>query len=522
MKSPHDGETLSIWMSTVEMPFFRELQEDVEADVCVVGGGMGGLTTAYLLAKEGKNVCVLEDSVIGGGQTGKTTAQMVTALDRRYSELRKYHGDEGIRLAASSHREALRRIEDIVRTENIDCDLQRVNGYLFLSPDSDRHLLDDELEAAHTAGLEDVRFTEGFTFGDFQTGTCLCFPDQVQIHPLKYLRGLAERLTDMGVRIFTKSHAMAIKGGPDAFVQTEKGFSVNAKSVVVATNSPINNLFAIHTKQSPYRSYVVGYLIPKGSIPQGLFWDTAEPFHYVRVAAESDTHDALLVGGEDHKTGQNPDPRSCFTRLEKWTEERFPVQQRPFYRWSGQVMESIDGLAYLGRNPADDDNVYVITGDSGNGMTHCVIGAMLITDQIMGRNNPWEELYGPSRMHLRAAGNFLSENANVARQYLDWFRGDSPDSIEDIPAGEGRVIGQGLRKMAVYRNPKQELEFYSAICPHLGGVVHWNTVEKSWDCPCHGSRFDCHGKVIEGPALSSLSEISDEREAPAMTPLASI
>lgn len=516
MKSPHDGETLSIWMSTVEMPFFRELQEDIETDVCIVGGGIGGLTTAYLLAKEGKRVCVLEDASIGSGQTGRTTAQLCTALDRRYSVLRRYHGDAGIRLAASSHRSALAKIEDIIRTEQIDCDFERLNGYLFLTPDGDRRILDDELDAVHAAGLDDVQRLSGFSVSSFELGECLVYPDQVQIHPLKYLRGLCDRLVDMGVRIHTRSHVVAVKGGDYAFVQTDKGFSVNAKSIVVATNTPINNLFAIHTKQAPYRTYVVGYLVPKGSIPKGLYWDTAEPFHYVRIASENDVHDALLVGGEDHRTGQNPDPRDCFKRLEEWTEKRFSVQHPPFYRWSGQIMESMDGLAFLGRNPADDTNVYVITGDSGNGMTHCLIGAMLITDQIMERDNPWEDLYGPSRINLRATGSFLSENANVARQYIDWFRGEPPEAIDSLPSGEGLVIGQGLRKIAVYRNPEQRLEFFSAVCPHLGGVVHWNTVEKSWDCPCHGSRFDCHGRVIEGPAVSSLAEIPFEREEPAM------
>jgi nitrite reductase/ring-hydroxylating ferredoxin subunit len=327
------------------------------------------------------------------------------------------------------------------------------------------------------------------------------------------LAGLAERLVRLGVRIHVDSPVIVVRGGEQAVVQTDLDMSVTADSLIVATNTPVNNLFAIHTKQAPYRTYVVGYAIPKGKV-EGLFWDTESPQHYVRVAHENEIHDVLLVGGEDHKTGQNPSAKECFVRLEDWTERRFPVMGPPLWRWSGQVMESMDGLGFLGHNPADEENVYVISGDSGNGMTHAVIGAMIIRDQIAGRENPWAALYSPDRFNLRAAGTFFSENANVARQYMDWFHRESPDMIRNLPTGEGMVINQGLRKIAVYRTEEGGLEFHSAVCTHLAGVVRWNSVEKSWDCPCHGSRFDRHGRVLEGPASAPLKPIAlDSPEA---------
>lgn len=509
------GETMSIWAETaLEDLTFSPLRDDVITDVCVVGAGMGGLVSAYVLAREGKRVCVLEAADrIATGQSAKTTAQLCVSLDRRYSTLVRIHGAEGARQIAESHRAAMDLVEKIVRDEGIECGLRRVPGHLFLASEQPRSLLEEELEAVRAAGMHDVELLPRLPLSFLDAGPCLRFPNQLELDPLKFLAGLAERLVRLGVRIHVDSPVVVVRGGEQAVVQTDLDMSVTADSLIVATNTPVNNLFAIHTKQAPYRTYVVGYAIPKGKV-EGFFWDTESPQHYVRVAHENEIHDVLLVGGEDHKTGQNPSAKECFVRLEDWTERRFPVMGPPLWRWSGQVMESMDGLGFLGHNPADEENVYVISGDSGNGMTHAVIGAMIIRDQIAGRENPWAALYSPDRFNLRAAGTFFSENANVARQYMDWFHRESPDMIRNLPTGEGMVINQGLRKIAVYRTEEGGLEFHSAVCTHLAGVVRWNSVEKSWDCPCHGSRFDRHGRVLERPASAPLKPIAlDSPEA---------
>lgn len=248
----------------------------------------------------------------------------------------------------------------------------------------------------------------------------------------------------------------------------------------------------------------VTLLIEKGTFPDILLWDTLDPYHYIRVEHLDDKRDILIVGGEDHKTGQEIDPLAHYALLEEWTKEKFPFVQKISYRWSGQVIEPVDGLAYLGRNPMDDDNVYVITGDSGNGMTHATIGAMLITDQIMVRENSWEKIYSPSRISIRATTNYLRENLNVAAQYVEWLDPKFGNNLEDLGKDEGMVFRKAGKMMAAYKNHDGEIEYMSAVCPHLAGIVAWNTAEKSWDCPCHGSRFDCHGAVIEGPAISNL------------------
>lgn len=510
-RAVHLGESVSEWLDTVQMPSCPTLAEDIEVDVCVVGAGIGGLTTAYLLQKEGKKVCILEDFEIGSGQSGRTTAHFTTALDDRYFQLEKYHGVKGARLAAESHAAALKKVEDIVREENIECGLRRLDGYLFADEEQTEEILFKELEATHRAGLFSVNLVTRSPLEHYETGPALQFPRQLTLHPAKYMRSLAEKIIQAGGQIFTRSHVVEVNGGDKAFVKTREGHSVFATSIVVATNTPINDLFAIHTKQAPYRTYVIAAQIPKNSVPDALYWDTLDPYHYVRIEP-GEQHDTLIVGGEDHKTGQNARPSDCYYRLEKWMRDRFHMTQEILYRWSGQVMEPVDGLAYLGHNPMDKNNVYVITGDSGNGMTHCTIGAMLITDQIMGRSNEWETLYNPSRISLRATATFLRENLNVAAQYKDWFSTRTFDEVEDLPWGEGAVFRSGLRQIAAYKNHDGRLEFFSAACTHLSGVVHWNTTEKSWDCPCHGSRFDCHGKVIEGPAVKDLQELEFEND----------
>lgn len=506
-KPLHEGESRSEWLDTVEMPSCPALAENIDVDVCIVGAGLGGLTTAYLLLQEGKKVCILEDFEIGSGQTGRTTAHFTTALDDRYFELEKIHGLQGSRLAAESHAAAIKKVEQIIKDEKIDCELMRVDGYLFGAENQTEEILFKELEATHRAGLFSVNLLTRAPMDSFDTGPALHFPRQIKLHPLKYLKGLAECVTKAGGQIFTKTHVVEVKGGENAYVRTREGHTVFAKSIVVATNTPINDLFAIHTKQAPYRTYVIAAQIPKGNVPVALYWDTTKPYHYVRVESGK-VHDLLIVGGEDHKTGQNENPSDCYLRLEKWMRDRFHMTQEIIYRWSGQVMEPVDGLAYLGHNPMDRNNVYIITGDSGNGMTHCTIGGLLITDQIMSRPNEWESLYNPSRISLRATGNYLRENLNVAAQYKDWFTsGRTFEDVEDLQWGEGTVFRSGLRQIAAFKNQEGRLEFFSAACPHLAGVVQWNGAEKSWDCPCHGSRFDCHGKVIEGPAVEDLTPL---------------
>jgi glycine/D-amino acid oxidase-like deaminating enzyme/nitrite reductase/ring-hydroxylating ferredoxin subunit len=514
MRPEHtSGANESVWTDGRRVGPLAPLTRDATADVCVIGAGIAGLTTAYLLARDGRKVILIEDGAVGSGETGRTTAHLTVALDDRYEAIEKLQGEQGAKLAAESHSAAISRIEAILEEERIDCGFERVDGYLFLSPEDERKELDKEAIAASRAGL-DVKIVKRAPIESFDTGPALRFRQQGQYHPLRYLDGLAEAFRRRGGTLHTGTHASSLERETPLRVVTKGGPVVRAGTVVVATNSPVFNRVAIHTKQSAYRTYVVAFPVDRDVVPALLLWDTGSgkhrpyPYHYVRIARANDfgrsDNDVLIVGGEDHKTGQAEDSESRWARLEEWTRERFPVRGDPSHRWSGQIMEPVDAMGFCGKDPGGSDHVYVATGDSGNGMTNGTVAGILITDLIAERKNPWTELYEPSRKSLRSLGTWARENANVAAQYGDWLQSGDVASADEVARGGGAVIVQGLSRLAVHRDKAGKLWVRSAVCPHLGCVVQWNDGEKSWDCPCHGSRFDARGKVLNGPARTDL------------------
>jgi glycine/D-amino acid oxidase-like deaminating enzyme/nitrite reductase/ring-hydroxylating ferredoxin subunit len=501
------AENESVWLATTpDAPQPPALEADASADVCVVGAGIAGLTTAYMLALEGRAVVVIDKGMIASGETHRTTAHLTNALDDRYSEIERLHGTRGAKHAAKSHSAAIYTIEEIVGRENIECDFERVEGYLFAPPGASDDVLKRELAAAQRAGL-DVEYVARVPLEFYDFGPALRFPQQAQFHPLKYVNGLAAAVKRLGGQIFGNTQVTRVAGGQRPLVETENGRQVHAGAVVVATNTPVNDRVAMHTKQAPYRTYVIGARVPRGSVPHLLLWDTPDPYHYIRLqrANGDGALDYLIVGGEDHKTGQAVDHDERFGALEAWTRERFPMVQDVPLHWSGQVMEPVDGMAFIGRNPGDE-NVYIATGDSGNGMTHGTIAGMLIGDLVAGRENPWASLYDPARKSLRAAMEYARENLNVAAQFADYVTPGDVASADDIAPGEGAVIRRGFRQVAAFRDESGVLHEHSAVCTHLGCIVAWNSTEKSWDCPCHGSRFDrLDGRVLNGPAISGLT-----------------
>jgi glycine/D-amino acid oxidase-like deaminating enzyme/nitrite reductase/ring-hydroxylating ferredoxin subunit len=508
------GRNDSLWMATAPLETPPPLREELLVDVAVVGAGLAGLTTAYLLAGEGRSVVVLDDGAIGGGETSRTSGHLASALDDRFHLLERRHGYDGARLAAQSHVAAIDRIEQIVRREHIDCDFARVDGYLFVPPDGSPDLLTEELAAARRAGLE-VEAVERPPVRSFDFGPALRFPHQARLHILQYLNGLAAAARKRGVRIY-QAHVEHIDPDDPVRVQTTNGPTVTAAYAVVATNSPFNDRVTMHTKQAAYRTYVVALPIAAGAAPDVLMWDTPDPYHYVRLCRSRPDwraglagHDWLIVGGEDHKTGQQEDFRKPFERLELWARARFAIEQGPVLRWSGQVLEPIDSLAFIGHNPTRGERVFIATGDSGNGLTHTTLAGMLLTDLIQGRRNPWQKLYDPARRRLSAAREFARENLNVAAQFADWIEPGEVDSTRSLKRGEAGIIRDGLRKIAAYRDTDGTLYQHSAACPHLGCAVAWNAAEQTWDCPCHGSRFDKYdGHPLNGPAAQPLGPAS--------------
>ncbi len=512
-----NGATQSVWMNTAPMPTWDRLPGSLHTEVCVIGGGIAGLTTAYLLSREGRRVVLIDAlDTLGGGETGRTTAHFMPP-DDRYFEIEKSFGADGARQVAQSFQAATDLVETIARTEAPDCQFQRLDGYLYALPGQDPGDLAREFDAAGRAGVQVDRLPRvpGLAF---DTGACIRFAHQAQFHPLRYLAGLARACTRQGVQIFGGTRALNIDGSAQAQTVSTPHGEISARAVVVATNTPFNDRVVMHTKQSGYRTYVVGIEVPRDAIPRLLLWDLGDPYHYVRLAAgeAASATDTLIVGGADHKVGQEPNPAQRWDDLERWTRERFPMAGATTHRWSGQVMEPADGLAFFGRNPGDDRNVFIITGDSGTGMTHCTAGAMAVTDMIQARPNAWAELYDPARKPTHGLGEFVKEQANTLLQYKDLVTGGDVARADQIRPGEGAVIRQGLSKIAVYRDEASRLHVRSALCTHLGCVVAWNAAEKSWDCPCHASRFSVDGEVLHGPAGSPLAEARlDEAGQPA-------
>ncbi len=505
------GQEQSLWLATHEQPAFSPLTTNTAADICVIGAGLAGLSTAYQLAGEGLSVVVLEDGFVASGETGRTTAHLANAIDDRYTEIERIHGKQGARLAAASHSAAIDRIEQIIQKERIECDFSRLDGYLILSPEHEVKLLADERNSAREAGLTNIELLDRCPLLSHVSRPCLRFSRQGHFHILQYLSGLVRAYIKRGGQLYTQTHAAEITGGDHPSVRTASGLKVNAKSIVVATNSPINDRVTMHTKQAPYRTYVIGARIPKESVAHALYWDSSDPYHYVRLQSLSAREDGLIIGGEDHKTGRGQES-DRHQKLLEWAQKWFPVAKTIDYQWSGQIMESIDGLAFIGRNPGEE-NVYIVTGDSGMGMTHGTIASMLLSDLICGRENPWTKLYDPARLPLAAAGEFARENVNMAGQYMKWLKPGEVESVDDISFGHGAIMSKGTSKLAVYRDNNGQAHIRSAVCPHLRCVVGWNRSEQTWDCPCHGSRFDRYGKVINGPANEDLAKADIQRDS---------
>lgn len=518
------GKNISCWTDSTNYSARNPLTEHLETDVVIVGGGLAGLSVAYCLMQSGKKVVLVEDGFIGSGETGRTTAHLVTALDDRYYFLEKVFGEEKTKLVAESHQLAIDFVERTVKKENIDCGFERVNGFLFLHPSDKKDSLEKELEAALKAGV-DISATDEVP-GMLQKQNGLRFMNQAQFHPLKYLNGLCKAIEQSGGKIFTGTHASEIN---HEGITTSEGFTVKAKHVVVATNSPVNNLFTMFEKQYAYRTYVIAALVKKDLLPKALWWDTGDfetnakipPYHYLRMYSYNEQYDLLISGGEDHPTGDTSKTEvreeSRYKLVEEWTRKNFPIGEI-IYRWSGQVLEPMDCFTFIGRNPFDHDNVYIVTGDSGNGMTHCSFAGLLISDLINGKENKWEKLYSPSRFTVSESAPVLKQMINESLSFLKQmpnFKGS--EELSSIKNGEGKIVDMLEEKFGVYRDKNGHLNIVSAQCTHLKCSLVWNADELSWDCPCHGSRFNYVGKVMNGPAnfdlpVYSFNEIENHLE----------
>jgi glycine/D-amino acid oxidase-like deaminating enzyme/nitrite reductase/ring-hydroxylating ferredoxin subunit len=507
------GVSASIWTDADQE--HHGTPPPLEAEVCIVGAGIAGLSTALVLARQGARVAVLDDGPIGGGETGRTSAHLASAVDDRYHVLESRFGERGAQLIAESHAAAIDWLEATVRTYRIDCDFRRVDGYLFAPPDApgERAVreLDKERVAALRAGLTVERVER--TPLPFDSGPALRFAHQAQFHPLRYLRGLAAAVVEAGGTIHTGAHVLGIEPARPLAVRLAGGRTLLCRVAIDATNSSITSPHTLPLRQAAYRSYCLAIPTAPGTIPHGLYWDTADPYHYIRVApGDVPERELVIVGGEDHRTGQG-DPLQAWITLEQWTRRWLRLDGPVVARWSGQIIEPVDGPAHIGRSP-ELEHVYVVTGDSGNGLTHGTIAALLLPELMRGARPPWADVYAPDRSHLHSLGALVKEAAHSAAPYLSWLRPGEVHAPGEIAPGHGAVIRRGLHLVAAYRDPSGACHLRSATCPHMRGVVHWNPGEQTWDCPCHGSRFDPYGRVVNGPATGDLAPIGDEPVRP--------
>lgn len=487
----------SLWEITAA-PRFEPLGGDLEVDVAVIGAGITGLTAALVLAERGRSVAVLERESVGAGETGKTTAHITVAVDTRYHFIRRKYGADEARMVADASRASLEKIAELVDRLAIECHFRRVPGYLYTEKRKYVAELKNEARAAKEAGL-DVQWIEEAPL-PFATRGAVLWPNQAQFHPGEYLAGLAKHAVHAGVRIFERTIVRAIDGG---IVETEHG-RVRAKDVFMATHVPISGYTQVFTKVTPYRTYAMAFSVT-GEHPDGLLWDTADPYHYTRWQ-ETDDGTFLIVGGEDHRVGEEEDTESCFERLAAYARESFGAHQLHTC-WSGQIIEPHGGLPLIGGS----DRLYISTGYAGQGMTFGTAGAMLVADLITGVDNPWKEIFSPSRIRPdMTVREFISENLQFPKHLVAdrvMSRDVEAKTTDDVRAGEGKIIEVEGTKIAAYRDSGGQLHCVSPVCTHLRCDVAWNPAEKTWDCPCHGSRFTPDGEVLHGPATVPLEKI---------------
>jgi glycine/D-amino acid oxidase-like deaminating enzyme/nitrite reductase/ring-hydroxylating ferredoxin subunit len=505
--TPH-AATVPYWSDSASFPTFPKLERDQHVDVVVVGGGITGVTAAYLLTAGGKTVALIERARCAQIDTGHTSAHLTMVVDTRLSDLVSRFGRTHGQAVWDAGLAAIAQIDTLIREHGIECAFEWVDAFLHApigtAVPGEIDGLREEAALASDLGF-DARFVEKVPLVG-QPG--IRVEAQARFHPRKYLAGLARAITTRGGHIYEHSDA-------EEFCTKPLGVKVNGRTLtcddlVIATHNPLVGISSVasatlfQTKLALYTSYVIAGRVPRGEVPDALFWDTADPYHYLRIEAHHG-HDLVIFGGEDHKTGQVSDTTACYDRLEHALSELVPGVDIS-HRWSGQVIETPDGLPYIGQTA---EHQYSATGFGGNGMTFGTLGAMIASDAILGRKNPWAELFEPGRAAVRKVlWEYVKENADYPYYLVrDRFAGAEARSLRALKRGEGKVIERDGAKVAAYRDDNGATVLRSAICPHMGCIVAWNDAERTWDCPCHGSRFKPTGAVISGPAEAPLAEI---------------
>lgn len=499
----------SFWQAHQKPPVFPSIASNIAVDVAIIGGGITGITAAYLFKQSGASVALIERGRCAGVDTAATTAHLTHVTDARLHQLVHNFGKEGAKAFWQAGVAAMDKINEIARTESPRCEFKWIPGYLHapLTRAADK---DNETFKAEAALANELGFAaEYLSDVPFSNRCGVCFPHQAMFHPIKYLVPLLNKIPGQGSYIFENTEAHEIEGEDPITIKAGK-HKVRCKFVFIATHTPLlgkSNLLKgalFQTKLALYTSYVVGARLPSAYVPEALYWDTSEPYYYLRID-QREGHDYAIFGGQDVKTGQETDPLKIFRSLQT-TLKLFLPQAEPGHQWLGQVIETNDGLPFIGENAP---NQFIATGFSGNGMTLGTLAAMMAHDCFFKRENPWSDLFDVRRKKFHGGTwRYLKENCDYPYFMVrDRLKGTTVDSTDDIKRGEGALVLHKGKKAAAYRNEDGKLTFLSPVCTHLGCIVRWNPADKMWDCPCHGSRFTPDGKVHSGPAESPLPKV---------------
>ena len=500
-------DTTPYWSTSTPFPQFAKLAADARGDVLVVGGGITGLTSAYLPAKAGRRVIVLERGRCAATDTGHTSAHLTMVTDTRLGDLVKSLGRTHAQAVWDAGLAAIATVDDIVREHDIDAGFEWVDGYLHAPPDEDLGAQPEHLKADAQLAGEFGFDAEYLDSAPLVGRPGVRFPAQARIHPRRYLAGVAKAFVALGGEIHEHSEVDEFCDDPRRV--KANGYTVTCEDVIIATHNPLVGFSGIteatlfQTKLALYTSYVIATRVASGVVPDALWWDTADPYRYLRVVPHRD-YDLLIFGGEDHKTGQQDDTEACYRRLEARLRTLVPDVEVT-HRWSGQVIETPDGLPYIGQSA---EHQYWATGYAGNGLTFGTLAGSMIADAILERTNPWTELFDPGRKALtRGLWDYVKENVDYPYYLIrDRFAGTEATSLRAVRRNHGKVIERNGAKVAAYRDTAGKVTLRSAICTHMGCTVGWNTAERTWDCPCHGSRFTPTGDVISGPAEAPLPQ----------------
>lgn len=529
------GETEPVWIHTEpysKRPQFKKLHQDLKTDVCIIGAGIAGISTAYELVRQGVKVVLIEAREVLSGETGRTSGHLSTSLGDGYTEIASKHGEDGAKMVADSHSWALEHVGSVSKELGIECEYRhlpayQISKYPYGSKDHKDDIKDiaQEMHKASQLGMK-ASFKSDFAIkgwdGKVDQRDAGIFERQATFHPTKYLVGVLKWLEKQSnFSCYTLTRAMNVEekgieilgiGHKEVKITTDGGNTITCKNAVEATCVPLQKLSVVAEMEFK-RTYCIAMRIPKGSYEDCLIYDSEEPYKYVRFTECDEKDDYLVIGGCDHKVGQE-EPTGRFEELEQWTRDRFTQVKSVDYAWSGQVFEAVDYVAFIGTNQGQS-HVYIATGDTGNGLTHGTIAGKLISDEILGKENPWAKLYNPSRLSsiLKKLPTMISHDLQINTQYKRFLQSDIKD-IEDLPNGSGGVLNPTMGKpLAIYKDDNGKVHKFSALCPHMKGVVCWNSLEKSWDCPVHASRFSKDGICIMGPSKGNLNPEDENGKA---------